>query len=133
MLLDASGWIELLDAVDYGGPQRSSCGPVSRRVRLGWRSLGGRRGDSNPVAVRAQLETPLPQSLPQSSGVTGSRPTLALVNELTGAALDVLVMVDELTGSHRIQDGGPRFARLRGDRRETDARGRAERPSKWRG
>ena len=28
---------------------------------------------------------------------------------------------------------GPRFARLRGDRRETDARGRAERPSKWRG
>ena len=29
---------ELLDAVDYGGPQRSSCGPVSRRVRLGWRS-----------------------------------------------------------------------------------------------
>ena len=37
-LLDASGWIMLLDAVDYGGPQRSSCGPVSRRVRLGWRS-----------------------------------------------------------------------------------------------
>ena len=37
-LLDASGWIVLLDAVDYGGPQRSSCGPVSRRVRLGWRS-----------------------------------------------------------------------------------------------
>ena len=27
----------------------------------------------------------------------------------------------------------PRCARLRGDRRETDARGRAERPSKWRG
>ena len=41
--------------------------------------LGGCRGDSNPVGVRAQLETPLPQSLPQSSGVTGSRPTLALV------------------------------------------------------
>ena len=37
--LDASGWIELLDAVDYGGPQRSSCGPVSRRVRRGWRFL----------------------------------------------------------------------------------------------
>ena len=36
-----TGWIELLDAVDYGGPQRSSCGPVSRRVRLGWRSLVG--------------------------------------------------------------------------------------------
>ena len=33
--------VELLDAVDYGGPQRSSCGPVSRRVRLGWRSLVG--------------------------------------------------------------------------------------------
>ena len=33
-----SGSVELLDAVDYGGPQRSSCGPVSRRVRLGWRS-----------------------------------------------------------------------------------------------
>ena len=31
--------VKLLDAVDYGGPQRSSCGPVSRRVRLGWRSL----------------------------------------------------------------------------------------------
>ena len=29
---------ELLDAVDYRGPQLSSCGPVSRRVRLGWRS-----------------------------------------------------------------------------------------------
>ena len=27
----------------------------------------------------------------------------------------------------------PRCARLRGDRRETDARGRPERPSKWRG
>ena len=26
--------VELLDAVDYGGPQRSSCGPVSRRIRL---------------------------------------------------------------------------------------------------
>ena len=26
---------------------------------------------------------------------------LALVNELTGAALDVLVMVDELTGFHK--------------------------------
>ena len=38
-LLDASGWIVLLDAVDYGGPQRSSCGPVSRRVRLNWCSL----------------------------------------------------------------------------------------------
>ena len=38
---DVSGWIVLLDAVDYGGPQRSSCGPVSRRVRLGWRSLVG--------------------------------------------------------------------------------------------
>ena len=36
-------------------------------------------GDSNLVGVRAQLDTPLPQSLPQSSGVTGSRPTLALV------------------------------------------------------
>ena len=33
--------VVLLDAVDYGGPQRSSCGPVSRRVRLGWRSLVG--------------------------------------------------------------------------------------------
>ena len=33
--------VELLDAVDYGGPQRSSCGPVSRRVRLGWRFLVG--------------------------------------------------------------------------------------------
>ena len=40
-LLDASGWIVLLDAVDYGGPQRSSCGPVSRRVWLGWRSGQG--------------------------------------------------------------------------------------------
>ena len=38
-LLDASGWIVLLDAVDYGGPQRSSYGPVPRRVRRGWRSL----------------------------------------------------------------------------------------------
>ena len=45
--------------------------------------------DSNPVGVRAQLETPLPQSLPQSSGVTGSRPTLALV-DVSGADLDVL-------------------------------------------
>ena len=36
--------------------------------------------ESNPVAVRAQFETPLPQSLPQSSAVTGSRPTLALVD-----------------------------------------------------
>ena len=35
--------------------------------------------ESNPVGVRAQFETPLPQSLPQSSGVTGSLPTLALV------------------------------------------------------
>ena len=40
-LLDTSGSGELgvlgvlLDAVDYGGPQRSSCGPVPRRVRLG--------------------------------------------------------------------------------------------------
>ena len=33
--------VELLDAVDYGGFQRSSCGPVSRRVWLGWRSLVG--------------------------------------------------------------------------------------------
>ena len=37
-----SGWIVLLDAVDYGGPQRSSCGPVSRRARLGWCSFSGR-------------------------------------------------------------------------------------------
>ena len=36
---------------DYGGPQRSSCGPVSRRVRLGWRSRGGLepRSRSRPV------------------------------------------------------------------------------------
>ena len=35
----SSGSVELLDAVDYGGgPQRSSCGPVFKRVRLGWRS-----------------------------------------------------------------------------------------------
>ena len=33
--------VVLLDAVDYGGPQRSFGGPVSRRVRLGWRSLVG--------------------------------------------------------------------------------------------
>ena len=45
-LLDASGWIELLDAVDYGGPQRSFCGLVSRRVRLGWRSLPS---TTNPI------------------------------------------------------------------------------------
>ena len=45
-----------------------------RRPALRWSA-----GDSNPVAVRAQLETPLPQLLPQSSAVTGSRPTLALV------------------------------------------------------
>ena len=30
--------VELLDAVDFEGPERSFCGPVSRRVRLGWRS-----------------------------------------------------------------------------------------------
>ena len=39
-----------------------------------------REEESNPVVVRAQFETPLPQSLPQSSAVTGSRPTLALVD-----------------------------------------------------
>ena len=39
-----------------------------------------REEESNPVGVRAQFETPLPQSLPQSSTVTGSRPTLALVD-----------------------------------------------------
>ena len=43
-LLDTSGSGEigvlgvLLDAVDFEGPERSFCGPVSRRVRLGWRS-----------------------------------------------------------------------------------------------
>ena len=31
--------------------------------------------------------------------MTGSRPTLALVNELTGAALDVLALVNDLTGA----------------------------------
>ena len=39
-----------------------------------------REEESNPVGVRAQFETPLPQSLPQSSAVTGSLPTLALVD-----------------------------------------------------
>ena len=41
---------------------------------------GGGRGGLEPVGVRAQLETPLPQSLPRSSAVTGSRPPLALVD-----------------------------------------------------
>ena len=35
--------------------------------------------ESNPVGVRAQFEASPPHSLPQSSAVTGSRPTLALV------------------------------------------------------
>ena len=55
-LLDASGWIVLLDAVVYGGPQRSSCGPVSRRVRLGWRSLPSTEGvliGSGPARIGA--------------------------------------------------------------------------------
>ena len=55
-LLDASGWIVLLDAVDYGGPQRSSCGPVSRRVRLGWRSRPSTERaliGSGPAPIRA--------------------------------------------------------------------------------
>ena len=48
--------VELLDAVDYGGPQRSSCGPVSRRVRLGWRSLPSTERaliGSGPAPIRA--------------------------------------------------------------------------------
>ena len=55
-LLDASGWIELLDAVDYGGPQRSFCGPVSRRVWRGWRSLPSAEGvliGSGPARIGA--------------------------------------------------------------------------------
>ena len=55
-LLDASGWIVLLDAVDYGGPQRSSCGPVSRRVRLGWRSL-----PSTLSRIRGDLDVRVPR------------------------------------------------------------------------
>ena len=71
---------------------------------------------------------------------------LVMVDELTGADLDVLALVDELTGATSMcwswstsspastnQARCPRFARLRGDRRETGAPGRAERPSKWRG
>ena len=72
--LDVSGWVGVL-SVESGGLEPCRC--------------------SRPVRDAA------PQSLPQSSAVTGSRPTLALVNELTGAALDVLVMVDELTGFHK--------------------------------
>ena len=30
--------ISSMPSITGGGPQRSSCGPVSRRVRLGWRS-----------------------------------------------------------------------------------------------
>ena len=52
-LLDASGWIVLLDAVDYGGPQRSSGGPVSRRVWLGWRSLPSTREGLDWFGTRA--------------------------------------------------------------------------------
>ena len=112
----------------HGGPRsRGSARDPNVEVALN-PACGGVAGDSNPVGVRAELETPLPQSLPQSSAVTGSRPTLALVD----GALDVLVMVDELTGFHK---SGPMpsmrpiswgSARNRRD-------GRAERPSKWRG
>ena len=55
-LLDASGWIVLLDAVDYGGPQRSSCGPVSRRVWRGWRSL-----PSTTSRIRGDLDVRVPR------------------------------------------------------------------------
>ena len=69
--------------------------------------------------------------------------SLAL-GDVSGADLDVLALdqlvdvgwplSDQLAPAHpKNPDGGPRFARLRGDRRETDATGRAERPSKWRG
>ena len=59
------------------------------------------------------------------------RPALVAVS---GADLDVLALVDQLARpTPKNPDGGPRFARLRGDRRETDATGRAERPSRRRG
>ena len=61
-LLDASGWIVLLDAVDYGGPQRSSCGPVSRRVWLGWRSGQGLEPRRCLRPVRDVAPTILPTS-----------------------------------------------------------------------
>ena len=38
---------------------------------------------------------------PWSTSSPAALDVLALVNELTGAALDVLVMVDELTGFHK--------------------------------
>ena len=61
--------------------------------------------------------------------------------DVSGADLDVLALVDQLArptpknpdGGPQNPARGPRFARLRGDRRETGAPGRAERPSKWRG
>ena len=57
-----------------------------------------------------------------------------LLVDVSGADLDVLALVDQLARpTPKNPDGGPRFARLRGDRRETGAPGRAERPSKWRG
>ena len=52
-LLDTSGSGEigvlgvLLDAVDFEGPERSFCGPVSRRIRLGWRSSRWTGQESN--------------------------------------------------------------------------------------
>ena len=70
--LDVSGWVGVSERI------------ITNRLGFNKNSLnpacGGREEESNPVGVRAQFETPLPQSLPQSSGVTGSRPTLALVD-----------------------------------------------------
>ena len=46
--------------------------------------VGGPSGGLEPCRCSRPVRDAAPQSLPQSSAVTGSRPTLALVNELTG-------------------------------------------------
>ena len=96
-LLDASGWIVLLDAVDYGGPQRSSCGPVSRRVWLGWRF-----SDRSRTRLRIR-------------GIVGAVPT---INTTLGACegLDVVVAMVVSPRPERAgqadQDGRPSGAAL---------------------
>ena len=70
----------------------------------------------------------------RASGVTGWR-SLALGDELTGSpwAPTLAATWSPPLPTPKNQARCPRSARFRGDRRETDATGRAERPSKWRG
>ena len=120
----------LLDAVDYGGPQRSSCGPVSRRVRLGWCSFSVDSGGLEPCRCSRPVRDAAPTITPTIFCSVRPRPSHCswwACPALTSMCWPWSPPLPTSTNQARC----PRSARFRGDRRETGAPGRAERPSKW--